>query len=177
MRPIWRVPPFGKEYTFQTSYEFSKCEFDKTPGAFSCPEAEFMNTKKVVFTPKHWGHKEDLKTKVQIWIENKKHPETIKEIEKLEREVQSLKAANISLQTNLKAASEALVNISESNIENLESTLNEKKAVFVDYQSKLDAMRFRFAPYREYYEMLEKVKIEYSLELKDEEISGACAIS
>ena len=177
MRPIWRVPPFGKEYTFQTSHEFSKCEFDKTPGAFNCPEAEFMNTKKVIFTPKHWGHKEDLKAKVQIWIKNNEHPETIKTIETLEREIKYLKNANISLQTNLKAASEALVNVSESNIENLESTLNEKKAVFVDYQSKLDAMRFRFAPYREYYEMLAKVKIEYSLEQKYEEVSDACAIS
>ncbi len=157
MRSFWHLPPFGKEYTFQTSFEFSKCEFRKTHGSFNCTEAEFKNTKKAQFTPQHWGYEKDLRANIMIWMEKRKHPDTLKDIDNYNSEIKQLQEKEKSLQQELKDINTTINELAAKNIVVIENRLIEKRSAFSNLVSELDKFRSNLIQHHEYYEILKGI--------------------
>lgn len=157
MRSMAQALFFVKKYTFTTNYKFSKCEFSKTPGTFNCIEAEFMNTKKAVFTPKYYGHEKDLRANIQIDIETKIHPETIKEIDSNKALIDSLKRDNESLESEIKNVKASIQEIKHREMGKLENRLQENIRSFLTLRSRRDMCRAEFMKHHEYYKILKKV--------------------
>jgi hypothetical protein len=159
LRSFWRF--FGKKYTFETKREFSKCKFSITSGSFECTEAEFENTKKAVFIPKHWGNEDDLKANIQIWIKNNEQPDTLKAITNLRTDIQRIEKTNSSLEEELKEIETVIYELTVREVKRLEESLAEKIKAFKLRDLKLNQLRAEFMKHHEYFGILKQIHTIY----------------
>jgi len=133
-------------------------EHGSTRGTFSTSEDGFLKDRKVVFTPAWWGQEGNCRTKIQLWVDRKDHPNTQAEIEKNRGRLKQIEedlAKIASSVADLKKKSNSDPKSSGSGIENQEQNLLTRK--------KLEEVHEKLNKYKKFIMLINQLSLILSM--------------
>lgn len=151
-RKWWEI--FGTTYTFDASaYRVFSYSMNETEvkGTFSREGSIFR------FTPKHYGHPQDMQARVSIRVRRKDHPDTQEDIRRKRTEKTELETTNSELNRKIRRIEGTLEELRRCELPKLQNRRKEIEEVQASKNNNYNKFQAQLEQHRSFYEMLQYI--------------------